>query len=98
MKFHNLALTGWSYEKADKEIPMALLAEQGLPRSIQSRNPVPGTWVYSDDSQWRERLSDNVNQAVAMSGIAAEDIQGFMGVHNGYKLHPEPAGPAVMGA
>ena len=96
LKFNNLALTGWSYEKADKEITMAELAARGLPRSVQARNPVPATWVYEDESQWRVRLGEHVNRAVDRSGVDRSNIQCYMGVNNGYKVHPESAGPDIM--
>lgn len=98
MKFDNLALTGWSYEKADKEIPMEDLLQQGLPKRIQSRNPVPSTWVYSDEAQWEERLANHVKQAVETANLTPDEIEGFWGVHNGYQRHVEGASPVVMTA
>ena len=93
MQFSNLALSGWSYEKGDKEIPVE---EAGIPDRIIKRNPAKSTYVYSDPSDWRERLQHHSKKAAEMAGITEDNIQAFFGVHNGYKKHPEGASPVSM--
>ena len=93
MKFDNLALTGWSYEKGDKRIPVE---EAGIDKRVLSRNPVKATYVYRDESEWKSRLHQQVRNAVEMAGVNGEDIQAFLGVHNGYDKHPEGASPEGM--
>ena len=93
MKFDNLALTGWSYEKGDKKISVE---ELNLPAPVLSRNPVSHTFVYTDIDSWKERLHHHTKKAVEMAGIKDEDIQAYFGVHNGVHKHPEGASPEVM--
>jgi 3-oxoacyl-[acyl-carrier-protein] synthase III len=98
MYFSNLTLTGFSYEKGDQSITIEELTAQGLPKYIVSRNPVPETFVYQDDSQWTNRLTTHVKYVTKMANVEDKDIQGFWGVHNGYNNHPEGASPWVMAA
>ncbi len=95
MKFSNLALKGWSYEKGDKELDVRDL---DLSQSILNKNPVQSTFVYSDESIWEERLHYHVRKVSEETGIPGTDIQAIFGVHNGYQKHPEGAGPASMTA
>jgi 3-oxoacyl-[acyl-carrier-protein] synthase III len=93
MQFNNLALTGWSYEKGDRKIDVE---ELNISSAVKTRNPVQSTYVYSDESKWKNSLQEQSVKAVQMSGINQNDIQAFFGVHNGYKRHPEPASPEVQ--
>ncbi len=93
MKFDNLTLSGWSYEKGDHEIPVD---ELNLPSNVLMRNPVSHTFVYSDTDSWKESLRKHSRRAVEMAGIKDDDIQAFFGVHNGVYKHPEGASPEVM--
>ncbi|MDH5402756.1 MAG: hypothetical protein OEZ01_00650 [Candidatus Heimdallarchaeota archaeon] len=95
MIFQNLALTGWSYEKGDKKLAVADL---DIPKRILIRNPVDAIYVYEDESIWQDRLQHHVRNAVKMAEIDHTDIQGFMGVHNGYKKHISGASDVTMGA
>lgn len=93
MRFENIALTGWSYEKGDKLIP---IADLDVSEFVRMRNPVPGTYVYSDETKWEHCLQSECRKAARMAGIADNDIQLFLGVHNGYRRHPEGASPVAM--
>lgn len=95
MKFGNLALKGWSYEKGDQEIA---ITELGLSKSILSKNPVDSTYVYSDESTWEDRLKFHVSQVCKKHDVSGSDIQAIFGVHNGYKRHPTGAGPNSQNA
>ncbi len=95
MKFENLTLSGWSFNKGDKRIP---LSDLDISKSIMSRNPVEATWVYSDESKWEEILIDEVQKTARMANLTGEQIQGFLGIHNGINGHPEGASPVTMSA
>ncbi|RMG21544.1 MAG: hypothetical protein D6732_27115 [Methanobacteriota archaeon] len=95
MKFDNLLLSGWSFNKGDKKIP---IDELDLPKNVLKRNPVPATFVYSDDHQWDRILIKEVQKTAEMAGLTGDDIQGFLGIHNGIDRHPEGASPVTMAA
>ncbi|MCY3414061.1 MAG: hypothetical protein INQ03_20625 [Candidatus Heimdallarchaeota archaeon] len=92
MKFDNLSLVAWSYEKGDKSIAVDSL---DLSDSIKRKNPVSHTYVYSDESEWKDRLGKHVARIMETSGVKGSDVQAIFGVHNGYQKHPEGAGPPV---
>lgn len=95
MQFSNLLLKSWNYEKGDTEIPIADLE---ISKRIQQKNPVPSTYVYSDEASWVQRLKKQVNITAEKAGLQGDDIQGFFGVHNGFQQHIEGASPVVMDA
>ncbi len=95
MKFDNLSLSGWSYNKGDKRIAVE---ELNLPKTVLGRNPVPATYVYSNESDWDKVLISEVRKTAEMAGLTGEDIQGFLGIHNGIDRHPEGASPVTMEA
>ncbi len=95
MKFNDLTLSGWSFERGDKRVEISSL---GLPEFVKSRNPVNSTWVYSDESEWENRLVKQVILAQQKAKIDPDKLSVFLGIHNGYKSHPEGASPVVMSA
>ena len=92
MKFDNLALTGWSYEKGDQKIPVE---ELKLSEFVRKRNPVDFNYLYSDVDSWRARLQEQVRNVVKQSGVRGKDVQAIFGVHNGVYKHIEGAAPVA---
>ena len=95
MYFNDLSLAGWSYEKGDLQIA---LRDHITDKRILSRNPVEHTFVYEDEDEWRERLQYHSKKVADMGNMKDEDINAFLGVHNGAHKHIEGACPEVMAA
>ena len=95
MYFNDLSLAGWSYEKGDFQIT---LRDHITDKRILSRNPVEHTFVYEDEDEWRERLQYHCKKVADMGNMKDEDINAFLGVHNGAHKHIEGACPEVMAA
>lgn len=95
MKFNNLSLTGWSYEKGDNKIPVG---ELNLSEFVRKRNPVDFNYRYSDVDSWKERLHEQVKNVANQSGVDGKDVQAIFGVHNGVHKHIEGAAPVAAAA
>ena len=95
MKFSQLALTGWSYCKGDKEIEIDSL---DLSTVIKSRNPAKSTFVYSDEDIWKSCVQNHSKASAKMGNVSDDKVDAFFGVHNGFNKHPTPAAPEVQDA
>lgn len=95
MKFDDLILSGWSFNKGDKKIP---IEDLNLPKNVLSRNPVPATYIYSNEHDWDNILVEEVKKTAKIADFEGKDIQGFLGIHNGIDRHPEGASPVTMSA
>ncbi len=54
--------------------------------------------MYKDEDEWRERVQYHSKKVADMGNMKDEDINAFLGVHNGAHKHIEGACPEVMAA